>query len=193
MKIYDIPIILASGSPRRAEIMKNAGFSFEVQISNADESFDSNLNPPDISMTIANRKAEAVFMHDIDKEAIVIAADTIVVFENEILEKPVDREDAERMIQKLSNNRHLVYTGVCIKGPNKTISFASRSEVEVYPVSKEEISYYIENHKPFDKAGAYGIQEWFGLCKVKKIIGSHFNIMGLPIAEVYEQLTSFIE
>jgi len=191
MKIYDLRLILASGSPRRAQIMEEAGFNFTVKVSDADESFDPNEPPSRIATLIAERKAETVAKSSTDN-AIIIAADTIVVYKNEILEKPVDEADVHRMLNLMSDDIHQVYTGVCLKGKDKTLSFASCSEVVVYPVSTEEISYYVKNHKPFDKAGAYGIQEWFGMCKVKEIKGSHFNIMGLPIAEVYQKLHEFI-
>lgn len=192
MKIYDLNLILASGSPRRAQIMKEAGFNFTIKVSDADESFDPKESPSRIASLIAEKKAETVANLSIDEDAIILAADTIVVYKNEILEKPVDEADVHRMLNLMSNDTHEVYTGVCLKGPNKTLSFTSCSEVLVYPISSEEISYYVKNHQPFDKAGAYGIQEWFGMCKVKEIKGSHFNIMGLPIAEVYQKLHEFI-
>ncbi len=192
MKIYDLNLILASGSPRRAQILSEAGFNFTIKVSDADESFDPKESPPRIATLIAEKKAETVAQLDLDEDAIIIAADSIVVYKNDILEKPIDESDAFRMLKLMSDDTHQVYTGVCLKGKHKTLSFASCSEVLVYPVSSEEMSYYINNYQPFDKAGAYGIQEWFGMCKVKEIKGSHFNIMGLPIAEVYHKLHEFI-
>lgn len=183
-------IILASQSPRRKWLLKEMGFEFEVKVKDVDESFPSSLDTNVVAEYIAKKKADA-FKNEITDENIIITADTIVIHNNLILGKPKSFAEAKEMINKLSSNVHSVITGVCVMSRDKSISFSDHSEVHIAEINDEEIKYYIENFSPLDKAGAYGIQEWFGHNKVSKIIGSYTNIMGLPTAKLYSELLNF--
>lgn len=187
MYIQQQPIILASKSPRRQELMQLMGLNFSVQLKDVDESYPSGLTPPQIAMHIAEKKALA--FGQVSGQT-VITADTIVALPDEILGKPKDRADAQRMLGKLSGQTHQVYTGVTIVKDNTTLTFFDLSEVTCREVSAEEIDYYIDNFKPFDKAGSYGIQDWWGVAVVKRIEGSYTNIMGLPTEKLFEALSS---
>lgn len=187
MYIQNQPIILASKSPRRQELLQLLGFDFSVELKDVDESYPSNLSPSEISVYIAKKKAEA-FGNVQGK--IVITADTIVALNGEILGKPQDASHAQEMLQKLSGSVHEVYTGVSILTDEKTVSFFDLSEVSCRKVSLSEINYYIENFKPFDKAGSYGIQDWWGLAVVEYIKGSYTNVMGLPTEKLYKTLSN---
>lgn len=176
-------LILASKSPRRSEILKNAGFEFAVRVAEADESVPYGTNPEDAVVIIAARKAKAV---ERSEDEIVLGADTVVVLDNKILGKPKSREDAYNMIKSLSGRVHSVFTGVCIMGNGKSMTFVEETKVEFLPLSDEEINEYIDTDEPYDKAGAYGIQ---GLASkfVRRIEGDYFNVVGLPISAVYEK------
>jgi septum formation protein len=187
MYIQQSPIILASKSPRRQELMTLMGLDFSVELKEVDESYPEGLTPPQIAIYIAEKKATAFGSL---RDKIVITADTIVALPGEILGKPNDRAEAQAMLVKLSGTNHQVYTGVTIIKDNTTLSFYDLSEVYCRKVSQEEIDYYIDNFKPFDKAGAYGIQDWWGLAVVKRIEGSYTNIMGLPTEKLFEALSS---
>jgi len=179
-------LILASASPRRKELLAQAGFDFTVEPRNADESFPSDMNPDEVAEYIANRKADP-FSQDIGDRTI-LTADTVVIYDGEILGKPRDAQDAAVFLRKLSGSVHKVVTAVCIMNASKRTSFSSTSLVHFHTLSDEEIAFYIEKFQPFDKAGAYGIQEWIGLTKIAKIEGSYYNIVGLPVDRVYEEL-----
>jgi septum formation protein len=187
MYIQQNPIVLASKSPRRQELMKLMGLDFSIELKEVDESYPEGLTPPQIAIHISEKKATA-FGSLVDK--IVITADTIVALPSEILGKPNDRTEAHQMLTKLSGQKHQVYTGVTVIKDTTTLSFYDLSEVYCRNVSTEEIDYYIDNFKPFDKAGAYGIQDWWGLAVVKRIEGSYTNIMGLPTEKLFEALRS---
>jgi septum formation protein len=183
-----LPIILASKSPRRQELMKSMNLNFEVLIKDVDESFPENLLPAEIAVYIAEQKAAAFLDQSMD--SIVITADTIVAYNNEILGKPKDAAHAKEILEKLSGTNHQVYTGVSISYIGQTASFFDVTEVFFNQLTSEQIDFYIENYNPFDKAGAYGIQDWIGLIGVEKIIGSYTNVMGLPTEKLYQTLLS---
>ncbi|NBP70613.1 MAG: septum formation protein Maf [Cytophagia bacterium] len=184
------PIILASGSPRRQYLLKEAGFEFTVEKPDIDESFPASLPVESVAKYLAERKAE-VFRPRIQNE-IVLTADTVVILGNSILNKPADKPEAVRMLQDLSGKTHLVMTGVCIVSKEKEVAFDDTTEVTFKKLSLDEIHYYIDHYKPYDKAGAYGAQDFIGMIAIEKIIGSYFNVMGLPIHRVYQQLTNWL-
>lgn len=182
--------ILASKSPRRQFLLKELGLNFTVHTKDVDESFPESLKAQDIPLYLCKKKAEA-FDVDIAENTIVITADTIVWIEAQVLNKPENYDDAVRMLKKLSGKMHEVYTGVCLKSKNKTVAFYALTKVYFKELSDFEIDFYVKNYNPYDKAGAYGAQEWIGYIAVEKIEGSYFNVMGLPVKEVYEQLLLF--
>lgn len=183
-------IILASNSPRRKDIMASAGFKFEVRSKNVPEDHPEGIAPKDIPQHLAQKKAKA-FLPELNGDEIVIGADTIVVLNGVIFEKPIDREDAIRMLGQLSGNAHEVYTGVCIISNEHEISFTEKTIVHFNQLTQEEIIYYVENYKPYDKAGAYACQEWIGAVAIKAFEGDYFNVVGLPINRVYAELKKF--
>ncbi len=176
-------LVLASKSPRRSEILKNAGVEFTVRVADADETIPNNTKPQDAVVFLAARKAMAV-ERAIDE--VVLGADTVVVLDNQILGKPQNREDAFNMLKSLSGRVHSVFTGVCIIGEGHSMTFAEKTEVEFLPLTDEEINEYIDTNEPYDIAGAYGIQ---GLASkfVLRINGDYFNVVGLPISAIYEK------
>lgn len=176
-------LVLASKSPRRSEILKSAGFDFTVRVADADETIPDGTKPQDAVVFLAARKAMAV---ERAEDETVLGADTIVVLDDKILGKPKDREDAFNMIKSLSGRIHSVFTGVCIIGNGKSMTFAEETQVEFLPLTDEEIHAYINTNEPYDKAGAYGIQ---GMASkfVKRINGDYFNVVGLPISAIYEK------
>lgn len=183
------PIILASKSPRRQEILTQMGVDFIVKTKDVDESYPSHLSPEEVAVYISEKKAEA-FRVELDKE-LLISSDTIVCLENEIIGKPKDEKDAFHILSKLSNRMHKVITAVTFLENGEIESFYDTTEVHFNQLSEEEIEYYIRKYKPFDKAGAYGIQEWIGYIGVKKIVGSYTNVMGLPSELVYQKLMPY--
>jgi septum formation protein len=184
-------IILASNSPRRKELLAGLGISFDVlTIPGIDESYPDTLVGGDIPVYLAKKKSEAY--NDILRDnLLVITADTIVWHNGKVLGKPKDRREAIEMLTELSGDSHIVYTGVCVRTKDKEVSFFTESEVFFDELTSSEIEYYVDNYKPYDKAGSYGIQEWIGYVGVKRIEGSYFNIMGLPIQRLYKELKRF--
>ena len=181
-------IVLASNSPRRRELLGGLGIPFEVKVlPNISESYPDTLPADEIAEYIAREKGD-VYKSRIDEDILVITADTVVICDDEVLGKPTDAADARRMLHLLSGRTHHVVTGVCLTTAFRQRSFSVRTEVTFKQLSDEEISYYVENYKPFDKAGAYGIQEWIGYIGVTGINGSYFNVMGLPVQRIYEEL-----
>ena len=179
-------IILASNSPRRRELLAGLGIEYEVKvIPGIDETYPENLKQGDIPMFISRKKAGA---YNVKDNELIITANTIVWVDGQVLGKPKDAEDAARMLQLLSGRTHQVYTGVTLTTAEWQRSFVVSSDVEFANINEEEINYYIEHYKPFDKAGAYGIQEWIGYIGVKSISGSYFNVMGLPVQRLYSEL-----
>lgn len=189
--VNDYKIVLASNSPRRKELLGGLGVSFEVRtLQDIDESYPDTLKGEDIPKFISGKKAEAYLKTMADDE-LIITADTIVYDDEQVLGKPKDAEDAKRMLRQLSGHAHEVITGVSIVTKQKTVQFASTSKVFFADLSDDEIDYYVARYKPFDKAGAYGIQEWIGFVGVTRIEGSYFNVMGLPIQRLYTELKNF--
>ena len=184
-------LILASKSPRRSFLLKQAGFEFEVNAMDIDETnYPADLSVKEVPAYLAREKARAAQVFTKDNE-IIIASDSVVIIDNEIFGKPTDYNDAVRILQALSGRMHLVITGVCLLSTEKEVVFSDVSKVYIDTLSREEIDYYIEHYQPYDKAGAYAIQEWIGLYKVSKIEGTQSNIMGLPIHLVYQKLQAF--
>jgi septum formation protein len=179
------PIILASKSPRRQELMKALGLDFTIQLKEVDENYPDGLNPAEVAVYISEKKAKAFGSV---KNQITITADTIVSLDGEILVKPEDKTHAQEMLLKLSGSKHEVYTGVTLIKNNQLTSFYDLTEVTCRTVTTAEIDFYIDYFKPFDKAGSYGIQDWWGLVVVEKINGSYTNVMGLPTEKLYKAL-----
>ena len=179
-------IILASQSPRRKQLLEWAEVDFEVVIEPTEETFPPGMAPADVSIHIALQKAEAVKNKYSHKT--IIAADTIVVLDNEIIGKPRDREDAIAILHKLSGQHHQVITGVVIIKKEKQVAFADVTDVEFHQLTREQIEFYVDKYKPYDKAGAYAIQEWIGVIGIKAVKGDFYNVMGLPVSRVVREL-----
>ncbi len=175
-------IILASQSPRRKQLMELAELDFEVLIADVDETNPPGMPGEEVPEFLAKKKADAV--SHLVNEAIVIAADTVVLLDHHILGKPKDVDDAKNILQQLSGRIHKVVTGVCIRKGGKEVSFSTTTEVHFRMLTDAQIAHYIANYKPYDKAGAYAIQEWIGVLGIEKINGDYYNVMGLPIGEV---------
>jgi len=186
-KLAAYPLILASKSPRRSQLLSEAGFTFKIKSKDVKEDYPSHLLPEEVPLFLAEKKAVAC-QEFLKKKQILIAADTIVAKGKKIYEKPKDEADAFRILKKLSGKWHQVITGVCLLSKKKKISFIGVSKVKLESISKAEMEYYVEEFQPYDKAGAYAIQEWIGLCKISKIEGTYSNIMGLPVNLVYKHL-----
>ena len=183
------PLILASSSPRRQYLMREAGYDFTVEKPDVDESFPKELPVEQVAKYLASKKAE-YFRVELHNE-IVITADTVVILDNTILNKPENRDEAISMLSRLSSRTHIVMTGVCILSAEREESFDDTTEVIFKKLSPAEIEFYVDTYKPFDKAGAYGAQDWIGMVAIEKIIGSYFNVMGLPMHKVYEHLKNW--
>ena len=184
-------IILASSSPRRKELLISLGLDFKQVSLPFVETLPDNMNNEDTVAYLAANKADQA-KTIIEDNSIVITADTIVCHGNKILGKPESRSEAVSMLKSLSGLKHTVLTGVCISGKERRSCFVSSTEVHFSVLSEKEIEYYIDKYKPYDKAGAYGIQEWIGYIGVEKIEGSYFNVMGLPVQRLYTELKLFI-
>lgn len=181
-------VILASGSPRRRELMAGLGVNYEVWIlPDVDESYPDTLQGEEIPLYIAKEKADA-YIPMMQPNELIITADTIVWLDGKVLGKPRDREDALQMLRTMSGRTHEVFTGVCITTTDWQRSFTAQTEVRFATLSEDEIIYYVDNFKPMDKAGAYGVQEWIGFIGVENISGSYYNIMGLPVQKLYREL-----
>ena len=185
--IKNYKLILASASPRRQQLMKDAGFTFEVRLKNVEEKYPQELHLENVPEYLSKVKASA-FREELKADEVLITADTVVCIHDRILGKPADRKEAISMLQELSGNRHLVVTGVSVTTRTEQLSFSSRTDVFFKHLSNEEIEFYVDTYKPFDKAGAYGIQEWIGYIGIERIEDSFYNVMGLPIQKLYETL-----
>lgn len=183
-------VILASKSPRRQEMLKNLGLKFKVKVKETEEIYPSDIEVEEIPVFLAEQKALA-FKDKIKDNDLIITADTIVAIGDEVLGKPNDREHAEIMLRKLSGSCHRVISGVCIYTKEKITSFNCITEVYFKSLKDDEINYYLDTYKPFDKAGAYGIQEWIGYIGVVRVEGSYYNVVGLPIQQLYKYLLEF--
>lgn len=183
-------LILASNSPRRKELLAGLGIDFEVKVlQNVDESYPDTLPKQMVAEYIAREKSLAYVVKD---DELLITADTVVLVDGEIYGKPHDYTDAHRMLSNISNKTHQVVTGVCLKTIDTQNSFSVSTDVTFKTLSDKEIDYYINHYKPYDKAGAYGIQEWIGYVGVTSIRGSFFNVMGLPVQRLYTELTKYL-
>lgn len=184
-------VVLASNSPRRKELLGGLGISFTVRtLQDIDESYPDSLKGEEIPIFISGKKA-AAYKATMSDDELIITADTIVYDNGKVLGKPKNREEAIQMLRQLSGHAHDVITGVSIVTQQKTVQFASTSKVFFAPLTDEEIAYYVDVYQPFDKAGAYGAQEWIGYVAVTRIEGSYFNVMGLPIQRLYTELKNF--
>ena len=183
------PIILASQSPRRKQLLEWAEVLFEIIIEPTDESYPKEFPSDEVAIHIAKQKALAVQHRVQDK--IVLAADTIVVLGDQIIGKPKDRQDAIKILSNLSGQHHHVITGVVLMKGEKEISFADITDVEFHPLTKDQIEFYVDKYQPYDKAGAYAIQEWIGVVGIKKVHGDFYNVMGLPVSRVVQALEVF--
>lgn len=183
-------IILASQSPRRKQLLEWAEIPFKIVVKETDESFPPELSVKDAAIFIARQKVLAV-RADVDSDAVILAADTIVVLNGRIIGKPKDREDAIRILNDLSGHKHAVITGVVIKHGNIEVSFADTTDVYFHDLTNEQIEFYVDRYKPYDKAGAYAIQEWIGVIGIKSVVGDFYNVMGLPVSRVARELKKF--
>ena len=190
-KIKNLNIKLASKSPRRQELLRNIIEDFEIVTKDVEEEYPNDLKANEIVLYLAKLKANS-YLKESKENELYITADTIVVYENKVLGKPIDSKDAFRMLKELSGNTHTVYTGVSLLLNGEFNSFLDSTEVSFYDLSDEEITFYINHYKPMDKAGAYGIQEWMGYVGVKKMEGDFFNVMGLPLHKLYREIEKII-
>ena len=185
-------LVLASQSPRRRELLKGLDLEFTTCSVDADESFPAELKGADAVQYICKAKADA-YRPQLNDNTIAITADTVVILDDKIIGKPKSHEEAFSMIRSLSGRVHEVITAVCIFSKEKCEEFYASTEVHFSEIADEEIEYYINKYKPFDKAGSYGVQEWIGYIGIEKIVGSYFNVMGLPVKRLYDELKTFIE
>lgn len=184
-------IILGSNSPRRKELLSGLDITFDVNvIPGLEENYPDSLEPQEIPVFLSKQKAEA-YLSTLDDTVLLITADTIVWNGNEVIGKPKNRAEAIQMLRSLSGHEHHVVTGVCLTTTKKQLTFSVISSVRFASLSSEEIIYYVDKYKPFDKAGAYGIQEWIGYVGVESISGSFYNVMGLPVQRLYQELKTF--
>ncbi len=191
-KLLSYDIILASASPRRSELLKELGVRFRLLPKHIDESFDAEFPPRKVAEYLSKKKARAFSQSEIHENTIIITADTIVSIGKVILGKPANILEAKSILQQLSGNKHEVITGVTLRSIKKLKTFSVVTTVYFKELTESEMDYYIENFQPFDKAGAYGIQEWIGHAAIERIEGSYFNVMGLPTHRLYEELISFV-
>lgn len=185
-------LILASASPRRISLLKELNLTFECCPLEVEEVYPDHLEGHDVARFLAHLKATSFPIEKLTDNSILITADTIVCLNDEILGKPNDREYAILMLGKLSGQMHKVITGVCLRSRDKEFIFSNETDVYFCNLSEDEIIYYVDHFHPFDKAGAYGIQEWIGYIGIEKIVGSYFNVMGLPVQQLYRELGKFI-
>lgn len=183
-------IVLASKSPRRQQLLKDLGVDFTIILKEVEEVYPPELKKEEVPLFLSKLKADA-FKPDLKENQLVITSDTIVCLEDRIIGKPTDRDDAFNMLSDLSGKMHEVITAVTLTSLEKQVSFFVVTKVYFKTLSNFEIDYYINNYKPFDKAGSYGIQEWIGYIGIEKIVGSYFNVMGLPVKELYDELEKF--
>lgn len=186
---FNRPLILASKSPRRQQLLKEAGFHFSIITKEVDESYPDDLPATDVAAYLSRKKADA-FIDDLE-DSVLITADTTVKVDTEILNKPANYKEAEKMLETLSGRSHEVITGFTIKDRFKQITRTQVTRVSFKTLSEEEIAYYISRFEPYDKAGSYGIQEWIGMIGIERIEGCYFNVVGLPIHSVYVELEAF--
>jgi septum formation protein len=185
-------IILASQSPRRKQLLEWAEVPFDVVTLETDETFPLGLRVDEIAIHIARQKALAV-QSKVKKESIILAADTIVVLKGRIIGKPKDRDEAVRILSDLSGHKHVVITGVVILKDQQEVCFADSTDVYFHDLTREQIEFYVDKYKPYDKAGAYAIQEWIGVVGIQSVVGDFYNVMGLPVSRVVKELKKINE
>ena len=185
-------LILASKSPRRQQLIATLGWPYKVVELSADESIDHPIEASKAAEAIARKKADGYDSMLLSDNQILVTADTVVVHSGKVLGKPHDKAEASAMLHMLSGSAHYVYTGVCLKTRQKSLTFTEETAVYFKQLSDQEIDYYIDTYKPFDKAGSYGIQEWIGMIGIEKIEGCYYNVMGLPTARLYNAIQSLI-
>ena len=188
--LHDKKIILASKSPRRQQLFAGLDIEFEIELREVEEIYPDHLPFELVPQFLAELKASA-FEKTVSEDEIIITADTVVLLDGLILEKPKSADEAKEMIRKLSGNTHTVVTGVCVMSKNKKETFSDHTRVSFAALSDKEIEFYVERYQPFDKAGSYGAQEWLGYIAIDKLEGSYFNVMGLPVHKIYSVLKSF--
>lgn len=181
-------ILLASKSPRRRQLLSELGYPVEFISLDVDEHVSKGTPAADTAELLARRKADACPPEVLSQDTVLVTADTVVVLDGQVLGKPSDRAEALAMLHSLAGRSHTVYTGVCLRTASKTLSFTERTEVHFRPLNDEELAYYVDTYRPYDKAGAYGIQEWIGMVGISHIEGCFYNVMGLPVARLYEHL-----
>ncbi len=191
--LQNYQIILASKSPRRHSLLKEMGLAFSVQTKNTGEKFPPKLQGAEIVQYLCKQKADAFKQEDLPQNFLLITADTIVTAHGEVLNKAADAAEATDMLQKLSGCSHRVITGICLRSSDKQQFFYDEAEVQFAKLLPDEIQYYVQQFQPFDKAGAYGIQEWIGLIGIEAIKGSYFTVMGLPTFQLWQELKHFIK
>lgn len=191
MEILELPIILVSKSPRRRQLLEQAGFQFTIKPQDVPEDYPTEIPVEEVAPFLAQKKVRAS-MHELEEGSVLLGADSVVILDGEIYEKPRDRNDAQRILRELSGREHTVVTGVCLANTKQERVFSGVSRVYFDKLTNEEIDFYIDRYQPYDKAGGYAIQEWIGLCKINKIEGTYANIMGLPVDLVYQELRHFL-
>lgn len=190
--LRDYKVILASASPRRYHLLEGLGIDFSVEFNgNVTEEYDTNIDPLNVPLMLSVRKSHS-FHREVNENEIIITADTLVICDADILEKPQDRDEAFKMIRRLSGRSHIVSTGVTLRSKNKETTFSAETEVWFKEIDDEEINYYLDNYSPYDKAGSYGAQDWLGYTVIKRIEGSYFNVVGLPVQKLNDKLKEFV-
>lgn len=192
-KLMQYNLILASRSPRRQTLLRGLDIDFQIVVKFTDESYPDDLPCIEVPEYLSKKKALAINLEGKAKNTIIITADTVVILDGKIIEKPNSEEEATKMLKRLSGKQHTVVTGVSITSHAKQKSFSSISQVYFKELTDEDIEYYVHHYQPFDKAGSYGIQEWIGYVAIEKIEGSFYNVMGLPTQQLYEELIEFID
>ncbi len=192
-QLQPFKLVLASGSPRRKMLLEEMGLDFTIDTRPVEEKIPLGMSPGEAAVFLSKLKADAFESDYFLKNTLVITADTVVAIDNEILGKPSDKPEAVKMLQKLSAHKHEVITGVTLRSVNHEKSFSVSTAVYFKQLAPDEIEYYVDNYKPFDKAGAYGIQEWIGHAGIEKIEGSYFNVVGLPTHRLYVELLEFLK
>jgi septum formation protein len=182
-------ILLASKSPRRQELLRTAGINFDIIHIDVDESFPAELDCEIVPEYLAEKKADAV--HTLQDDELLLTADTVVILDGKIFNKPTDKDDAMNMLMQLSGRTHTVVTGVCVKNTKHKHIFSERTDVVFFDISEQQAAFYIEHFKPYDKAGSYGIQDWIGVTSIQQINGCYFNVMGLPVSRLLRELSAF--
>ena len=184
-------LLLASKSPRRRQLLAELGYPVEIVSVDVDEHLDTPLPAHEVAEYLACRKSEAYPEELLTDDVVLVTADTVVVLDGQVLGKPASRDEAVTMLHNLAGRSHEVYTGVCLRTPQRRSAFTEQTVVHFAPLSEAEIDYYVDHYRPYDKAGAYGIQEWIGMVAVSRIEGCYYNVMGLPVARLYAALKEF--